>query len=186
MSDQQEKAPQPVKKRKLSDAQWDAIRTLSHSGVTDEVISEAYGIPVQSISAKRGHDPSWREAYKVVMKGLKLVQTAEMQENAPTNEDVNLMKKVLESNLHTLDQENRILAATVGANMLKKGILKDFEPESFQDMKHATDIVAKAGAWGNAPVVVNVSAYSEMQEVGPTHEMETEEVDEREAYFRGA
>lgn len=144
--------PEPI----MSKDSWDALRIASVKGVTDQELSEQFGVSCESIRQRRFRDPVWKAASEA--KSAPCNAVSQKGENAP--DSASLAQKVaatVSESIASLGESNRLLALQIASKGLRQADAAPPEITSWGDVKALVEIVHKASGMesGNA-VQVNV------------------------------
>lgn len=137
----------------LNDEQWEALRLLSIKGVSDNDLSERFGIDGATIRQRRFRDEIWKAAWEGI-RG----QNNELSQKGP--ETASLAKKVastIAENAESLSSSNLLLASQIAQKGLKRasGEIDLLEIKDMADIERIFKMAAMAGKWSQPQVQVN-------------------------------
>ena len=161
----------------LSDEQWEALRLLSIKGVSDNDLSERFGVDPATIRQKRFRDEVWKAAWEGIRgKGNELSQKGA--------ETASLAKKVastISENVAQLSDSNLLLASQIARKGLQRasGEIDALPIENIADIERIFKMAAIAGKWNQPQVQVNQAfAFGGGQDDAAIVECETEIVED--------
>lgn len=135
---------------------WEAIRTASIAGVSDQKLAEMHGVTQEAIRIRRFRDETWKKAFvlsRSIIGGSNLDVTGGEKE-------AQIAQKTafsIAENIASIGTANRLLALQIASKGLKRADEAELAVENWQDFKILVDSVAKLSGLeaGNA-VQVNV------------------------------
>lgn len=140
----------------MSKDSWDALRIASVKGVTDQELSEQFGVSCESIRQRRFRDPVWKAASEA--KSAPCNAVSQKGENTPSS--VSLASKVaatVSESIASLGESNRLLALQIAAKGLRQADAAPPDVTSWGDVKALVEIVHKASGMDSGQnVQVNV------------------------------
>ena len=151
-----EAAVTPASERTVTSPEtWEAIRTASIAGVSDQKLAEMHGVTQEAIRIRRFRDETWKKAFALsrsiiagngdVTGGEKEAQIAQKAASS------------IAENIASIGTANRLLALQIASKGLRRADQANLEVENWQDFKILVDSVAKlSGLEAGNSVQVNV------------------------------
>lgn len=135
---------------------WEAIRTASIAGVSDQKLAEMHNVTQEAIRIRRFRDETWKKAFalsrSIIGGGNGDVTGGEKEASVAQKAALSIAESI-----QGIGQQNRLLALQIASKGLKRADQANLEVENWQDFKILVDSVAKlTGLEGGNTVQVNV------------------------------
>ena len=149
-----DKEPNESQERvKLSPGEWEAIKIASIKGVSDESISEKWGITREAIRQRRCRDEVWKQTFSA---GYSAGSSQIVTEGAETALLAKKAASTIAESHQSLSLSNRLLASQIAQKALMRGsgAIDSLEVENFGDLEKIIKMAALAGGWSQPQVNV--------------------------------